>query len=213
MNLLSTYLKLLSDEQEEYPVLKVHWEKMSQHYKITRPIGINHGGAVYGHVFSETKPSEENLPSDFLECIYIGKSKGWYWDRKKGPNKNPIKTSYLNKRTIHHRDRYAGTAKVSSEEEYKYGLYEDKYGLGLDVMNGTYTGKPLWIGLIPSPSDISDPQKENWLLRYERFELFKYRKFFRESPLLNLDEDSSNVDPKSFSSNYQSQSIDLTLFM
>ena len=211
MNLLSTYLKLLYDEQKEHPVSKVHWERISEHYKITNPIGINHGGAVYGHVFSETKPSEENLPSDFFECIYIGKSKGWYWDRKKGPNKNPTKKSYLNKRTIHHRDRYAGTATVSSNEKRKYGLYEDKYGLGLDVMNGTYTGKPLWIGLIPVPLYISNPEKENWLLKYERLELFRYRKIFGKSTLMNLDEDSSNVDPKSFSSNYQS--TDVTSFM
>tara|TARA_B100000035_G_C20911074_1_gene513996 strand:- start:282 stop:926 length:645 start_codon:yes stop_codon:yes gene_type:complete len=211
MNLLSNYLKLLSIEQEKYPVPKVYWIRMSKHYEITNPIGHNHGGAVYGHVFSELQPSEEQLPSDFSECIYIGKSgRGSYPDRKGGPNKNPTITSYLYKRTIHHRDRYAGTATVSSDEKRKYGLYEDKYGLGLDVMNGTDTGKPLWIGLIPIPLGMPDSKKENWLLTYERLELLKYRISFGESPLLNLDEDCSRKDLTSFSSTFSS--VDITNF-
>ena len=52
---------------------------------------------------------------------------------------------------------------------------------------------------------------ENWLLRYERFELFRYRKNYGKSPLMNLDEDSSNKQFESFSNNYELN--DITLFM
>ena len=212
MNLLSCYIDLLIEEQEKYPVEKIHWIRLSEHYKISNNIGLNHGGAIYGFVFNETKPSEYSLPSDFEECIYVGKSgKGFYYDRKNGVNKKPKKTSYLNKRLIHHRDRFNGTATVSSEEKKKYSLFEDKYGVGIDVMNGTLTGIPLWVGLIPIPLNLPETFRENWLLRYERFELFKYKKKFNCPTLLNLDEDYERKLIESFSNNYHP--TDLTSFM
>jgi hypothetical protein len=212
MNLFSCYLNLFIEEQQNYPIEKIHWIRMSEHYKISNNIGLNHGGAIYGFVFNETQPSQNNLPSDFEECIYVGKSgKGFYYDRKNGLNKKPKKSSYLNKRLIHHRDRFNGTATVSSEESKKYSLFEHKYGFGLDVMNGTLTGVPLWVGLIPVPLNLPETFHENWLLRYERFELFKYKKNFGKSPLLNLDEDISRKVSNSFSNNYKV--MDLTSFM
>ena len=212
MNLYSRYENLLIEEQQKYPIEKVYWIRLSEHYKISNTIGLNHGGSVYGFVFHETQPSEDNLPSDFEECVYVGKSgKGFYHDQKNGPNKNPKRTSFLNKRLIHHRDRFNGTATVSSDEKKKYSLYEEKYGLGLDVMNGTLTGIPLWVGLIPIPLNLPETFHENWLLRYERFELFKYKSKFNRSPLLNLDEDSNKKVSSSFSNNYKV--TDLTCFM
>ena len=212
MNILSCYVNLLVEEQQNFPIEKVHWIRLSEHYKISNNIGLNHGGAVYGFVFNETQPSESSLPSDFEECVYVGKSgKGFYYDRKNGVNKKPKKASYLNKRLIHHRDRFNGTATVSSEERKKYLLFEEKYGIGFDVMNGTLTGVPLWVGLIPIPMNLPETFHENWLLRYERFELFKYKTKFSRSPLLNLDEDCDRKVSDSFSSNYKV--ADLTFFM
>ena len=78
-------------------------------------------------------------------------------------------------------------------------------------MNGTLTGVPLWVGLIPVPFQVEKNFHENWLLRYERFELFRYRKNYGKSPLMNLDEDSSNKQFESFSNNYELN--DITLFM
>ena len=212
MNLLSCYLELLSEEQEKCAVEKVYWIRMSEHFKISNDIGMRHGGAVYGFVFNETQPGETNLPSDFKECIYIGKSgKQFYFDRKNGPNKLPKICSYLYKRLIHHRDRFNGTATLSLNESKKYNLYKQKYGFGIDVMNGTLTGVPLWVGLIPVPLQVKENFHENWLLRYERLELFRYRKQFDENPLMNLDEDFCNKKITSFSSEYKLN--DITLFM
>jgi len=212
MNLFSCYANLLLEEQQNFPIEKIYWIRLSEHYKISNNIGLNHGGAIYGFVFNETQPSENSLPSDFEECVYVGKSgKGFYYDRKNGVNKKPKKASYLNKRLIHHRDRFNGTATISSEEKKKYSLFEQRYGFGLDVMNGTLTGIPLWVGLIPVPLNLPETFHENWLLRYERFELFKYKKKFGKSPLLNLDEDAIRKVSDSFSNNYQV--TDLTSFM
>lgn len=212
MNILSVHLDLLNEEQKKCVVEKVHWIKLSEHFKISNNIGINHGGAIYGFVFNETQPSETSVPSDFEECIYIGKSgKRFYFDRKNGLNKPPKLCSYLYKRLIHHRDRFNGSASVSLDEKTKYGLYEQRYGLGIDVMNGTLTGIPLWVGLIPVPLQVEENFHENWLLRYERLEIFKYRKKFGKSPLMNLDEDHSNKQSESFSSNYELN--DITSFM
>ena len=121
MNLFSCYANLLLEEQQNFPIEKIYWIRLSEHYKISNNIGLNHGGAIYGFVFNETQPSENSLPSDFEECVYVGKSgKGFYYDRKNGVNKKPKKASYLNKRLIHHRDRFNGTATISSEEKKKY---------------------------------------------------------------------------------------------
>jgi hypothetical protein len=208
VNLLPVYIDMLKEEQEQYPVPKVYWIRMSQHCEITNTIGLKFGGAVYGHVLSETRPSENDLPSDFEECVYIGKSgKGYYPDRKNGPNKNPKECSFLYKRQIDHRKGYVGTDKLTEHQLKKYGLFWEKYGKGIDVINGTHTGKPLWLGLIPIPIDMPNSLKENWLLRYERLELMRYRKTFGSAPLMNLDEDCSNKDVNSFSSNYKSTDI------
>lgn len=212
MSIISCYIDLLTKEQEKYPIEKVYWVKLLEHYKISNSIGLTHGGSVYGFVFSETQPKEYQVPSDFEETVYIGKSgKGFYYDRKNGEKKLPRKTSFLNKRIIHHRDRFNGTAKISLEENRKYQLFEDKYGFGFDVLNGTITGKPLWVGFIPVPINLPEFMSENWLLRYERFELFRYKTKFNKSTLMNLDEDYSNRIQESASSQYKIP--DLTTFM
>ena len=213
MNLLSVHVDLLISEQEQYPVPKVHWIRLTEHYQISHHIGLTHGGAVYGFVFNETQPSQYRLPSDFEECFYIGKSGksgkgGSYFDYKNGPNKNPKKVSFLNKRMIHHRDRFAGTATVCESEKKKYSLYEEKYGVGLDVMNGTYTDKPLWVGFIPAPIDIPDHLHEGWLLKCEQDEIYRYTKTFGYTPLMNLDQSGSNKKRNSFSTQYSPVELD-----
>jgi hypothetical protein len=211
MNILSPHIDLLVEEQNEYMVEKVYWIKVLEHYKISNTIGLTHGGSVYGFVFNETQPKENQLTSDFQEVVYIGESIGWYYDKKNGEKKLPRKTSYLNKRIIHHRDRFNGTAKVSSDETEKYQLFEDKYGLGFDVLNGTFTGKPLWVGFLPIPINFPELMHKNWVRTYERLELKRYKKKFNKKTLMNLDEDYNNKNEESASSKYEIP--DVTSFM
>lgn len=213
MNILSLHIALLIEEQNKYVTEKVHWIRLIEHYKISNSIGLTHGGAVYGFVFNETQPKDNQLFSEFEELVYVGESGGigFYYDKKNGEKKLPRKTSLLNKRIIHHRDRFNGTAKVSLGETEKYQLFEDKYGLGFDVLNGTFTGKPLWVGFIPIPINLPELFSENWLRTYERLELKRYKTKFNKKTLMNLDEDYDNTNEESASSKYEIP--DVTSFM
>ena len=213
MNILSCHIDRLVEDQKKYATEKIYWIRMTEHYKISNTIGLTHGGAVYGFVFNETQPKDNQLFSEFEELVYVGESGGigFYYDKKNGEKKLPRKTSLLNKRIIHHRDRFNGTAKVSLGETEKYQLFEDKYGLGFDVLNGTFTGKPLWVGFIPIPINLPESNHKNWVLTYERLELGRHREIFNKKTLMNLDEDYDNTNEESASSKYEIP--DVTSFM
>ena len=211
MNILSCHIDRLVKDQEKYMTEKIYWIRITEHYKISNTIGLTHGGAVYGFVFNETQPKENQLFSEFEELVYVGESGGRYYDQKNGEKKLPRDTSLLYKRIIRHRDRFNGTAKVSSNETEKYQLFGDKYGFGFDVLNGTFTGEPLWVGFLPIPINYPESNHKNWVLTYERLELGRHRDTFNKKTLMNLDEDYDNTNEESASSKYEIP--DVTSFM
>lgn len=173
----------------------VHWIRFTEYYKLADGIGMR--GAVYGFVWSNMKPSPSQYPSDFEECVYIGESGGCYYDKQNG-HKGKLR-SHLHKRmTSHHKPLTTGIAPVNEEKKYK--LFTERYGYGDDVLNGTLTGIPLWVGFICPPKEDPDHCLKSWLISREHYEIYQYQRKFGKSPLMNMEVDGKGKDPDSYSS-------------
>lgn len=170
----------------------VHWIRFTEYYKLADIVGMR--GAVYGFVWNETMPKPSDCPSDFEECVYVGQSGGFYYDKQSG-HKGKVR-SHLHKRmTCHHKPFTTG---ICSEKGHM--LFVEKYGYGDDVLNGTLTGIPLWVGFICPSKEEPDHRLKSWLLYGESSEIYEYERKFGKSPLMNLEVDGQGRDPNSYSS-------------
>jgi hypothetical protein len=84
--------------------------------------------------------------------------------------------------------------------EKKYELFVEKYGYGDDVLNGTLTDTPLWVGFICPPKEDPDVCLKSWLMSREHSEIYQYQRKFGKSPLMNMQVDGKGKDPNSYSS-------------
>jgi len=169
----------------------VYWIRFSHYHKLADLVGMR--GAVYGFVWNDMKPSNSQSPSDFEECVYIGESGGFYYDKQ--GRKGKLR-SHLHKRmTMHHKPFSTGEC-----NERKYELFKERYGYGDDVLDGTLTGTPLWVGFIVPPKEDPDHCLKSWLIATEHHEIYQYQRRWDKSPLMNMQVDGRGKDPESYSS-------------
>lgn len=170
----------------------IHWDYWTNYYKHCDNIAMR--GGVYAMSFNPTKPKDFELPSQFEETIYMGKSCGFYIDKQGG--KKTKKRSLMHKRQTAHHKSLAKGMPISKGFE----LIKEKYGYGDKMLNGVLTNTPLWLCLmIPSPN-IEDHLVPRWCSYFEQFELLRYNLNFGKDPLGNMD-CVLNKDPESFSTN------------
>ena len=147
----------------------IHWDYFTNYPKNCNIIGKP--GGVYGLVFNETKPESYEFPCEFEGCVYI-------------------------KRMTHHHKPL-----MTGDKTYSTGFTNiiEEYGYGRDVLNGTFTNNPLWLGmLIPRP-DFPKKRIERWAFRTEQDQLLKYELVWDKTTLGNMDTEEQNVDEDSFS--------------
>ena len=169
-----------------------YWIRFTEYHKLADLVGMR--GAVYGLVFNDMKPSPFDRPSDFEECVYVGESGGFYYDKQNG-HKGKLRTHLHKRMTAHHKPLTTGECK-----EYKYELFKEMYGFGDNVLNGTLTGTPLWVGFITPPKEDPDNCLKFWLLKTESDEIYRYTCRFGRTPLMNMQGDGKGKDPDSYSS-------------
>jgi len=170
---------------------RVQWTYFTDYYKWCDSFAWR--GACYAFVFNDTKPKEYQQPFQFEECIYIGESAGNYYDKQHG-HKGHYR-SLVHKRMTHHLAPLVRGEYVSRG----FNLIKEKYGYGHNVLKGTLTGRPLWLGLlIPNP-DIPDYLVKSWVMYEEARQILQYAYNFNKTPLGNTDRDATK-DPDSYSS-------------
>jgi len=170
----------------------IHWIRFTEYHKLADQIGMR--GAVYGFVWNETMPKSTDSPSDFEGCVYIGESGGFYYDKQNG-YKGKLRTHLHKRMTSHHKPLTTGVCK-----EKKYELFVEKYGYGDNVLNGTFTNIPLWVGFVCPPKEDPDECLKSWLISREHYEIYQYQRKFGKSPLMNMQVDGKGKDPNSYSS-------------
>ena len=186
----------------------IHWTRFTDYHKIADKIGMR--GAVYGFVFNNKMPSPCDCPSDFEGCVYIGESGGpraFYYDKQNG-HKGKVRTHLHKRMTAHHKPLTTGEC-----SEKKYELFKEKYGFGDDVLNGTLTDTPLWVGFITPPKEDPDHCLKSWLISREHYEIYQYQRKFGRSPLMNMQVDGKGKDTNSYSSEIMQNYGALDAFM
>jgi hypothetical protein len=172
------------------PYHKVLWMKFKE-YPLLRKSNIV--GGAYGLVFNDTKPEDYQLPCEFEECVYIGKSTGSYIDRKS--NTKSMLCSYIYKRmTDHNKALQTG---VTAREGWSDLVRT--YGFGDSMLDGVFTGKPLYLGVILPRPDMKMELLASWSLTMEKLNIFTYESTFGYSPIANLETQTKRKDG-SFSS-------------
>ena len=174
----------------------IHWDYYTNYHKNCNTIGLP--GGVYGLVFSETMPKPGQYPSEFETCVYIGKSTGsgedgHYIDRK--TSLNSMVTSYMYKRMTHHHKPL-----MTGDKTYSKGFTQiiEEYGYGRDVLNGTFTGLPLWLCMLIPPPDLDKERIERWAYVTEQMQLYSFEMMWDKTTLGNMDT-QPHKDPNSFS--------------
>lgn len=182
---------------------KIHWCYFTDYHKYCDSLTMN-TGACYGLVFNETKPQIYEHPSDFSGCVYIGKSTGCYYDKQSGSKAK--KRSYVHKRMTTHIGALVNNRKKDTSHE----KIIEHYGEGEDVINGTLTGKPCWLGLIiPRPDFETNNQYIAWAHMAERSEIYSYTRNFNKPPIGNLDSVSREPNTNTFSNKFKKETMNL----
>ena len=172
-----------------------HWIRFTDYHKLADIIGMR--GAVYGFVWNETMPKSSECPSDFEGCVYIGESGGatpFYYDKQNG-HRGKLRTHLHKRMTSHHKPLTTGIC-----NEKKYELFVERYGYGDDVLNGTLTGIPLWVGFICPPKEDPDHCLKSWMISREHYEIYQYQRKYGKSPLMNMEVDGKGKNLGSYSS-------------
>lgn len=169
---------------------QILWVKFSDYYKVCDVSARK--GATYGFVFSEIKPRPYQQPCEFEECVYIGESSGYYMDAQ-GGGRSKLRSHVHKRMTHHHKPLTTGVGGDSS-----HNSIIEHYGFGDNVVDGTVTGKPLWLGLLIPRDDIPSYAIKSWVQRQERDQIFHYIMKFGRSPLGNKDCDTAR-NPDSWS--------------
>ena len=164
-------------------------------------------GATYGFVFNEVMPKDYEYPCEFEQCVYIGKSSGSYYDKQNG-HKGKVRSHVHKRMTHHHKPLTTGEGGDTSHQKII-----DVYGYGDDMLKGTYTSLPMWLGLIVPRPDLSSELVGRWCLATEQLQLLSYRIKFGKETLGNSDV-TSRVDNDSYSSTRMEtiKNSDLTQF-
>ena len=171
------------------------WMKFTDYYKYCDNIGWY--GATYGFVFAPNKPQKYEYPCEHEGCVYIGKSSGNYYDKQAGHKGKG--RSHVHKRMTHHLKPLMNE-NVSGDTCHK--LITEVYGCGKDVLDGTLTNLPMWLGLILPQPDFPKENKQlmsRWCLLQEQDQLMEYQLKFRKETLANSDA-NTNKDLTSYSS-------------
>jgi len=158
------------------------WTKFSHYYKVCDTSAMR--GGTYGFVFNETKPMHYQQPCEFEECVYIGESSGCYYDMQ-GGSRGKLRSLIHKRMTYHHKPLTTGVGGGSSHK-----IITEKYGFGETVLDGTLTGKPLWLGILVPREDIPENAIKPWVQMHEREQIFHYTMRYGNSPLGNMDCDS-----------------------
>ena len=175
----------------------IHWDYFTNYHKNCNIIGKP--GGVYGLVFNETTPESYEYPCEFEGCVYVGKATGKKGVSSYPDRKGPLKTmnaSYLYKRMTHHHKPL-----MTGDRSHSTGFTNiiEQYGYGKHVLDGTFTGIPLWLCmLIPRP-DFPKERIERWAFMIEQDQLLKYELMWDKTTLGNMDTEEQRVDADSFS--------------
>jgi hypothetical protein len=168
----------------------VHWDYFTNYHKHCDNIAMR--GGTYAFVFNETKPDKFELPCEFEQCVYIGKSAGYYYDAQNG-HKGKVRSHIHKRMTKHHKPLIEG---VGCETSHSAIIKE--YGYGVDVMNGNGTGLPMWLCLLIPRPDVPDETVSRWAYTQEQIQLYQYEMNFGHCTLGNMDT-KENKDPTSYS--------------
>lgn len=160
----------------------VNWDYFTNWANITK----NVQGACYAFVFNETKPQNYNFPYEYENCVYVGKSCGMYADTL-GTNghKHRIR-SYLHSRMSEHYGALVSGKKTESSHE----KIIETFGSGKDVMDGTLTNLPMWLGIILPRDDVKNTNA--WSHYMERQQIYYYTQKWDKTPIGNLDTSSKS---------------------
>jgi len=151
-------------------------------------------GATYSFVFNETIPKDYQQPCEFEECVYVGKSAGYYYDKQMG-TKGKVRSHVHKRMTSHHKPLTTGIGGETSHNKII-----ERYGFGDDVLNGVHTNKPMWLGLIiPRPEILENQSLLNrWTLYQEQQQLINYELRFDKCTIGNQDT-TERKNPNSYS--------------
>ena len=169
----------------------VHWDYFTNYYKHCDTLAMR--GGTYAFVFNETKPAVWEMPCEFKQCVYIGKSAGYYYDAQNG-HKGKVRSHIHKRMTKHHKPLVEGVGCETS-----HSAIIEEYGYGVDAMNGTVTGLPMWLCLLIPRPDVPDETISRWAYTQEQIQLYQYEMNFGHCTLGNMDT-KENKDPESYSS-------------
>ena len=168
----------------------IHWDYFTKYYKYCDSLALR--GATYAFVFNETKPNKWEHPCEFEQCVYVGKSVGYYYDAQNG-FRGRIRSHIHKRMTRHHKPLTSGYGGDSS-----HNAIIENYGYGDDVLNGNGTGLPMWLCLLIPRPDVLDETIARWALTQEQIQLYNYEMNFGHCTLGNMDT-KENKDPESYS--------------
>jgi|TARA_R110000796_G_C14338495_1_gene410036 hypothetical protein len=169
----------------------IYWDYFTNYPKNCDNIAMR--GATYALVFNKTKPDKFKLPCEYEQCVYIGKSAGYYYDKQNG-YKGKVRSHVHKRMTNHHKPLITGEGGDSSHK-----AIIEEYGYGEAAINGIVTGLPLWLCLLIPRPDVPDETISRWTLTQEQIQLYQYEINFGHCTLGNMDT-KENKDPESYSS-------------
>ena len=170
---------------------KIHWDYFTKYYKHCDTLAMT--GACYAFVFNEDKPTHFQEPCEFEQCVYVGESGGNYYDKQNG-HKGKVRSHVHKRMSSHHKPFTTGK---SCESSHKSII--ETYGYGDHVLNGTFTGLPMWLCLMVPRPDLQETMVKQWAKLQERMQLFKYEEKWGHCTLGNMDT-GSRKDQDSYSS-------------
>jgi hypothetical protein len=168
--------------------------------------------ATYAFVMAEKMPTNNILPFNFKDLIYVGVAgglKNMYIGDKKNKNSSKITlTTNLHSRMKNHLRLLESPEKIIGHpEEKKYKLFHDEYA---------NTDLNLYICLMIPKPHVEDYMLRNTILLIEREQTHLYHQIHKNGVLMNLDEHSTlgknRQNPNSYSQTYISAIKSQNLF-
>jgi hypothetical protein len=181
----------------------IHWDYFTNYFKHCDTLAMR--GGTYAFVFNETKPNKWQMPCEFKQCVYIGKSAGYYYDAQ-NRHKGKVRSHMHKRMTTHHKPLIEG---VGCETSHSAIIKE--YGYGKDAIDGICTGLPMWLCLLIPRPDVPDETISRWAYTQEQIQLYQYEMNFGHCTLGNMDT-KENKNPESYST-YRMNAIKETNLM
>ena len=181
----------------------IHWDYFTNYYKHCDTLAMR--GGTYAFVFNETKPNQWQMPCEFEQCVYIGKSAGYYYDAQNG-HKGKVRSHIHKRMTTHHKPLLTGL-----DGDTSHNAIIEEYGYGKDAINGTCTGLPMWLCLLIPRPDVPDETISRCAYTQEQIQLYQYEMNFGHCTLGNMDT-KENKNPESYST-YRMNAIKETNLM